>query len=155
MTYLRRSLRYFLYLVIILCIIIGVLVASGLVEADLQKMFVNGYDSLWQIALIIAVFAALYPRFGFGKREALAPGEYGDIIGGVLDVMDHNGYRSEKREGENLTFRKRSPIVRMVKMGEDRITLTRTATGFTVEGLTRDIVRIASGIETKFTSADE
>ena len=78
MKYLIRSLKYYCYLIILLALIILALVLTGFVEADLSKMFVNGYDSLWQIALVMLAFAALYPRaedvgrphhaHGFGRR---------------------------------------------------------------------------------------
>ena len=70
MKYIIRSLKYFCYLICILVLIILALVLTGFVEADLSKMFVNGYDSLWQIALIMLVFAIIYPRFGFSSRTA-------------------------------------------------------------------------------------
>ena len=70
MKYIIRALKYFCYLVVLLAVIILALVLTGFVEADLSKMFVNGYDSLWQIALIMLFFALLYPRFGFSKRTA-------------------------------------------------------------------------------------
>ena len=70
MKYIIRSLKYFCYLIIILTLIILALVLTGFVEADLSKMFVNGYDSLWQIALIMLAFALIYPRFGFSTLFA-------------------------------------------------------------------------------------
>ena len=49
MKYIIRSLKYYCYLILLLTLIILALVLTGFVEADLSKMFVNGYDSLWQI----------------------------------------------------------------------------------------------------------
>ena len=46
MKYIVRSLKYFVYLIVILTLIIVVLVLAGFVEGDLSKIFVNGYDSL-------------------------------------------------------------------------------------------------------------
>ena len=75
MRYLVRSIKYFIYLMIVLSLIIAVLVFAGFVEADIETMFTHGYDSLWQIALMMAVFALIYPRFGFSKRCAHVYGE--------------------------------------------------------------------------------
>lgn len=147
MKYIVRSVKYFVYLILVLCIIIAVLVIAGLVEADIRTMFVNGYDSLWQIALMIAVFAAIYPRFGYGSRMVHIPGSYEEIRGEVVSKMEALGYDVETEEGENLCFRRRSAVSRALKMWEDRMVFSRTATGFEVEGISRDLVRVTSLFE--------
>ena len=40
--------------------------------------------------------------------------------------------------------------MRLFRMLEDRVTFTRTATGFELEGPTKDLVRIVSALEYKF-----
>ena len=74
MRYLIRSVKYFVQLMVILCLIIAILIVAKVVDADISRIFVNGYDSLWQIALLMAVFAAIYPRFGYARRQAIVPG---------------------------------------------------------------------------------
>lgn len=148
MKYLKRSVKYFFYYVILLVIIIAILVAFKVVEADLSKMFVNGYDSLWQIALVFAAMAAAYPHFGFSTRSAHMPGETAALLPTIKQVMDEHGYKmTEQDAGGNLKFRKRAPLTRMLKMGEDTLTLTRTATGYDIEGMTKDMVRVVSALE--------
>ena len=101
-------------------------------------------------ALMFLVVAALYPRFGFCKRGAIVPGAYGDIRPGVVRYMAERGYELEKEEGENLSFRLKSPVQRALKLlWEDRITFTRDRAGFYVEGRTKDVVRIVSGLEAR------
>ena len=56
----------------------------------------------------------------------------------------------EDETGENLKFRLRSPVMRLFRMLEDRVTLTRTATGFELEGPVKDLVRIVSALEYRF-----
>ena len=100
MKYFIRSVKYFFYLLVILAIIITVLVLAGFVEADISKIFINGYDSLWQICLIMAVFAAIYPKFGFSSRTAHLYGAPEDIRPTLIRVMELHGYRLEKEDGE-------------------------------------------------------
>ncbi len=150
MKYLIRALKYFVYFVLLLAIILAALILLGLAEADPATLFRNGYDSYWQIALMFAVLAGVYPLFGFMKKDVLTPGEYAEIRPDVLSVMESKGYELEKEEGENLSFRLRSRAARVSRMWEDRITLSRTFSGFTLEGLRRDIVRIAYTLESKF-----
>lgn len=147
MKYFIRSVKYFFYLLVILAIIITALVLAGLVEADISRIFVNGYDSLWQICLIMAVFAAIYPRFGFSSRTAHIYGSPEDVRPLLMRVMELHGYRLEKEDGQTLTFVKRSVVSRILKMWEDRITVEPEAAGLRLEGITKDLVRLVSGLE--------
>lgn len=154
MQYLRRAVKYFFYFLSILVIIMAILVALGMVEPNVETMFKNGYDSLWQIAILLLLFAIAYPFFGFMSKETIVPGSYEEIRQGVIDFMDGRGYSLEKEEGENMSFRMRSKVNRMSRMLEDRITLTRSVTGFTMEGLRKDVVRLCYGMEDKFRNTE-
>jgi hypothetical protein len=147
MKYIIRSLKYYCYLIILLTLIILALVLTGFVEADLSKMFINGYDSLWQIALIMLAFAALYPRFGFSKRTVHLYGSPEELRPDIVKVMDVLGYRLENETDSSWSFLRRSGMSRALKMWEDRITLTASAAGLEAEGLTRDLVRVVSALE--------
>jgi len=147
MKYIIRSLKYFCYLIILLTLIILALVLTGFVEADLSKMFVNGYDSLWQIALIMLAFALIYPRFGFSKRTAHLYGSPEELRPDVMKVMEGLGYALESERDGTFSFRRRSGLSRALKMWEDRITVSPTGAGLEVDGLTRDLARIVSGLE--------
>ena len=147
MKYIIRSLKYFCYLIVLLTVIILALVLTGFVEADLSKMFVNGYDSLWQIALIMLVFAIIYPRFGFSKRTAHLYGSPEEQRPVIVRVMENLGYRLEGEQDGAYAFRRRSGLSRALKMWEDRITVAPSGAGLEIEGLTRDLTRIVSGLE--------
>ena len=147
MKYIIRSLKYYCYLIIILALIILALVLTGFVEADLSKMFVNGYDSLWQIALIMLAFALIYPRFGFSKRMAHITGSPEELRPDILRVMEVLGYKLESEKEGSFCFRRRSALSRVLKMCEDRITISPSAGGMEVEGLTRDLTRIVSALD--------
>jgi len=148
MRYLVRSIKYFIYLVIILSLMIFILVKMNMVEGNLSTMFRNGYDSLWQIAVIMAVFALVYPRFGYTKRSVRMPGETAMIRLSVLETMEAKGYklRSEDAE-EGMVFIKRLPLDRLIRQFEDAVTFTRTVYGYDIEGRGKDIVRIAGSLE--------
>ena len=61
--------------------------------------------------------------------------------------MESRGYRIETEDGGTITFRLRNKLNAITRMLEDRITFTRTATGYDVEGLTKDVVRVAGNLE--------
>ncbi|MBQ3723850.1 MAG: hypothetical protein II851_09120 [Bacteroidales bacterium] len=151
MKYIVRVLKYFVLVTVVMALLLLVLALLGYVEKDVDSMFRNGWKSIWQIALMFLVVAAIYPRFGFCKRGAIVPGAYEDIRPGLVRYMAGRGYEIEKEEGENLSFRLKSPLQRFLRLlFEDRITFTRDRAGFYVEGRTKDVVRIVSGLEALF-----
>ena len=153
MKYIIRAIKYYCYMVIVLTLVICAVVMAGIVESDLSKMFVNGYDSLWQIALVLLIFAAIYPHFGFTSRTAHVFGSPEELRPVVVPVMERLGYVLEGEKDGGWSFRRRSVVSRVLKMLEDRITLTPDGAGLTVEGLTRDLPRIVSALEV--TRSDE
>ena len=116
MKYLVRAIKYFAYLAIILCVFILLLSVFGLIGNSLDEIFKDGARSLLKIGGILVIFAAIYPRLGFGTRSAFIPGAYGEIRGGVVDVMHDRGYVLEAEEGENLKFRIQSPVTRAFRI---------------------------------------
>lgn len=145
--YIIRAVKYFFYFSFLLVVILAVLVLAHVVDGNIETMFRDGYNSLWQIGLMFAAVSAVYPIFGFVKKEAVIPGEYSEIRGDVVKFMENRGYRLESESGENMTFRSRSVLNRMTRMLEDRITFTRTLGGFELEGLRKDTIRIIYGLE--------
>ena len=150
MKYLIRSLKYFVWFVLILAITLAILTALGLVEANLESMFRDGTKSLWQIAALFFILALIYPISGFRKQKAVIPGEFGEIRDKIVGLMGQRGYVLEKEDGENMSFRLETKFRQAMKMFEDRITMTREPGGFNVEGLRREVVRIISFLEYKF-----
>ena len=146
MKYLVRAIKYYLYLIIILALILAILVVFDFAEGDISTMFVNGKDSIWQIAIIMAVFALIYPRFGYASRDVTVPGETSEIQPEIIKVMDRRGYKVSDLSGDDMIFIKRSPLDRAMKMWEDALTFVRTATGYSVEGHNREVVRAISAI---------
>ncbi|MCR4860392.1 MAG: hypothetical protein K5910_06995 [Bacteroidales bacterium] len=156
MKYIIRSLKYFLYLIILLTLIVLILVLTGFVEADLSKIFVSGYDSLWQIAIIFFVMALIYPRFGFSERTVHLYGSPEEVRPDVVKAMERIGYvlETERPEDGSWSFRRRSGLSRALKMWEDRITVSPSGKGLVAEGLTRDLSRVVSAIEATRPEAD-
>ena len=153
--YIIRAIKYFFYFAILLTIILTILIMAHVVDGNIETLFRNGYKSLWDIAIMFACVAAIYPIFGFMKRTTIIPGEYGAIRDEVVKYMENRGYRLEKEDGENMTFRMRNILNRIFKMCEDRITFTRTLGGFEVEGLRKDTIRIIYGLENAFRHNDK
>ena len=73
----------------------------------------------------------------------------------VLAYMKEQRYILESESPETVTFRFKGFGGRLIKMCEDRITITFTPQGWTVEGLRKDAFRIASGLEYRLTHQQE
>ena len=141
--YIISSVKYFLYLIIIMTLLLAILVLLGLAEADPAEIFVGGYSSYWKIGLAFLALAAIYPRFGYSKNEIISGVELKPLI---LSVMDSRGYKLRSEEGDTMVFIKRSPLDRALRMWEDAISFTKTEAGYDIEGHTKEMVRCRSAI---------
>ena len=155
MRYVIRAVKYFFYFCALLAIMIGILILAHATDANnVESLFRDGYNSLVKIAIMFGILSAFYPMFGFQKKEAIVPGEYKEIRTAVIEFMESRGYKLESEQGEDMTFRSSSAVNRLFRMYEDRITLTRRISGFDVEGLRRDVVRLVHGLENKIRNMD-
>ena len=142
MKYLIRSLKYFLYLLFLLVIFVAVIYFVSAKGQPLESLFRNGYNSLWTMALVLAVLSACYPRFGYGKRRIRATGTADEIITKIEAHMNARGYELESRDAEdNLVFRQATFLGRLGKMF-DKVYFTRALSGYEMEGRLKEIVRL-------------
>lgn len=155
MKYIIRALRYFIYICIVMAIVLLVFIALGVVSSDVNVMFRNGYTSVLEIVGMFLVISFIYPHFGFGKRSAIIPGEFSELHDGIVDFMKERKYDLEKEDDGILTFRIHSKLTRTFRMFEDRITITPEFGGVSIEGLSKDIVRLVSGLEYRFRHPNE
>ena len=154
MKYLRRSIKYFIYLAIMLAIFIAALLALGFIEGPIDNIFKNGADSIWQMALIVAAFAAVYPMLGYGKRNVRIYGEPEQVWPEIVEFMKGRGYILTEGDAQGAKFRLASNLGRVMRMGEDTITFTRNIGGYSLEGRTKEIVRLDTGLTQRFDRND-
>ena len=147
MRYLVRSLKYFVRLAVILVVVLAILMVARIVPSNVEQLFVNGYDSLWQIALLIAVFAAVYPKFGYCSRRVIVPGSDEETKPLLDNVMTSHGYAREQRADGKLCYRKTAAGDKLIRLWEDRITVDRLVSGYELEGRARDVVILAGALE--------
>lgn len=154
MKYCIRSVKYFLSMAVMVILILGVLTYMQNGTFNILAQLSDGARSAIWIGVILALFSAVYPRFGYAERPLDVRGDTAEIEKVIRKYMDERGYDPEKEELNLLTFRARSPLTRFFRIYEDRISFRRTHTGFTIEGLNREIVRLKSGIEYRFENRD-
>lgn len=155
MRYLVRSLKYLAYFMIFFLIIVDVLwIFSSQKQAGLSfsELFEEG--SLPKLAIFFVAVAAVYPALGFQKRKLYLNGDFSKYAGAVREAMESLGYGLESEEGDTVTYRLISGYGRATRMWEDRITFTTSDNPVIVEGIRKDLVRIASAVNFKIKELD-
>ena len=150
MKYTIRAIKYFFYFAFFATAIILALVFIGIVEADINAIFEHGYDDLWKIALFFGAVAAVYPNVAFINRQVTVDGERNTVKEDIKRFLEDRHYDLESEDAEGMTFRIHGLAGKLSKMYEDRITIRWNSDGFTMEGLRKDILRLATGHETSF-----
>jgi len=147
MKYIIRAIKYFIYFSLMCTVIVTALVLIGAVEGDINSIFQDGYESIWKIAIFFALVAAVYPKVGFISRPVNVAKSWNEIREDVTDYMSERRYRLETESDETVTFRFEGAAGRLSKMYEDRLTLSKTADGWSLEGLRKDVFRLSMGLE--------
>ena len=155
MKYLVRAIKYFFYFVILTSAIIAALVLIGAVENDINAIFEGGYTALWKIAVFFAAVAAVYPKVGFINRKVEVNRNWQEIREEAITFFKERRYEVESESADRITFRIKGIQGRLVKMNEDRITLRRSFDGYEMEGLRKDVLRLATGFEHRFYDSNE
>jgi hypothetical protein len=155
MKYLVRAIKYFFYFVILTSAIIAALVLIGAVENDINAIFEGGYTALWKIAVFFAAVAAVYPKVGFINRKVEVNRNWQEIREEAITFFKERRYEVESESADRITFRIKGVQGRLVKMNEDRITLRRSFDGYEMEGLRKDVLRLATGFEHRFYNSNE
>ena len=147
MKYFIRAVKYFFYFAFLTTVIVLVLVATGLASGDINELFEGGYNALWKMAIFFAIVGAVYPKLGFISRKMYVSKDKDQIRAEVVEYMSERMYGFESETPDSITFRYRGALGRLTRMYEDRIVLTRTEDGYTMEGLRKDVMRLATGLE--------
>ena len=150
MTYLRRAVKYLIQLTLIFIVLIGVLMLLGMIPVDVALAFKKGWESIFFILGLFAVMAAVYPFFGYGKRNIRAAGEPGEHWDAIDQAMEGRGYvkAAELQDGARK-YHLKSGIARATRLWEDSVTITPQLGGFQAEGLMRDLSRVVMSIDHK------
>ena len=149
-----RSVKYFVYFSLMCAAIVTALVLIGAVEGGVDSIFEEGYRSIGKIAIFFAVVAAAYPKFGFISRDMQVSGDWADIRQKTVEFLSERQYALESESTDKATFRLKGTAGRLSKMYEDRLTLTKTENGWQMEGLRKDVMRLASGLEHRLAPQD-
>lgn len=147
MTYLRRSCKYFIQLILIFIVLIGVLMLVGMIPKEVGLAFRKGWTSIFYILGLFAVMSGVYPLFGYGKRLIRTTGDPAEIWPKVDEAMEGRGYyKADEKEDGSRVYKLKSTMARMARLWEDRIVIERALEGFVVDGQMRDLARVVMSI---------
>ena len=155
MKYFIRAVKYFFYFSILCSLMVTALVLIGAVEGDINAIFEDGYGSIWKIAVFFAIVAAVYPKFGFIRRRLETEADWDTVRNIAKTYFREKPFKVEAESADSISFRRRDPIGRITKMCEDRITLSRTEEGYVLEGLRKDVILYATGLESNIFAASD
>ncbi len=147
MKYLIRSVKYFFYFAFLTSAVVLALVLIGAVEGNVNEIFEDGWNSIWKIAVFFVPVAAIYPKFAFISRRLEVNADWDTVRNEAVNYFKERGLAVETEDGEKVTFRRTGPGKRIARMGEDRITLSRTDEGFVLDGMRKDIILFATALE--------
>ena len=151
MQYFIRAVKYFFYFATLTTIILLALVLIGAVEGNVETMFRDGYDAIWKMAIFFVLVAAVYPQFGFISRRLYIDGDWDTIKNTTLTYMTERRYILVCESSDTMTFRCKDLTARISKMFEDTVVLKKTEDGYVLEGLRKDVIRLAAGLEHRLT----
>lgn len=146
MKYIVRAIKYFFYFAFFATAIILALVFIGLVEGDINAIFENGTEDLWKITAFFALVAAVYPNLAFITRQMPMDEDRDAAKERIKAHMLERRYVLESETAEGMTFRFHPLAGKLSKMFEDRITIRWNEEGYTMEGLRKDVLRLAAGL---------
>ena len=123
------------------------LLLTGAAQGNIASLFKEGYTSIGKIAVFLAVISAIYPSVGYIRKKAETESSISSGQDRIESIMKNFGYSTESFTDGKLTFRQKNRMSRISRMLEDRITMTDTEGGILIEGLRKDVIRIASAVE--------
>ena len=151
MQYFIRAVKYFFYFAILTSLILLTLVLIGAVEGNIETMFKDGYNAIWKMAIFFVLVAAVYPKFGFLNRRLYIDGDWDTLKNTAITYMAERRYILVSESDNEMTFRCKDITSRISKMYEDFVVLKKVEDGFVLEGLRKDVIRLAAGLEHRAT----
>lgn len=147
MKYLIRSVKYFFYFMI-LCMLFVTIVYYATEHKDgvtLQMLFTEG-DSIYKMLAMFAAFAAVYPAVGFQKKQ-LYISNFKENKREIVALFLNANFQIKEETQTTIVFTAKNPVIRLMRMYEDQITIDFSDNPVIIDGLRKDVLRFSRGIE--------
>lgn len=149
MKYFIRSVKYFVYIAVILLIVVNIIFYTSQRQPGIENftdLFKEG--SWWQMLALFVAFSAVYPALGYYNKKIYTNNNFTDKKQAIINYMTENGrYLLADDSNGRLTFRIRSPFIKFMRLYEDAIVIDYTDNPIVMSGLRKEVVRFSSNIE--------
>lgn len=85
--------------------------------------------------------------FGYAKKKVYLNNGFENDREKILEIFKNSKYSVDSETGESIVFKHNSAFLRIVRMYEDKITVSKIDNPIVIEGLRKDVYRIARTIE--------
>lgn len=147
MKYLIRSVKYLFYFAF-MCGLILVLTFHFSVKPEgltLMDMLLVDNSIYKMLAFFVAV-AAVYPALGFQKKP-LYVSNLKEHKKEVVQLFENANYVIADESSDKISFTLRNPLLRLLRLYEDAVTIDFSDNPVMIEGLRKDVLRFSRGIE--------
>ncbi|PKO96738.1 MAG: hypothetical protein CVU12_03940 [Bacteroidetes bacterium HGW-Bacteroidetes-7] len=143
--YITRAAKYMVYLVVVFILVIGVFALITKQSFNFSSLFREGTEV--QIIIFLLALSFIYPIFGFSKKRVYLNKTFAQDREKITDVFTRNNFVQDNEGPDYVTFRHKSAFMRLMRMFEDKITVNYSDNPIALEGMRKDVYRIARMIE--------
>ncbi len=140
--YFSRALKYFLKLVIVIAVVLGVLAALGMLNTQGTSLLETLIYS-WRggvLAGAIVLFSFLYPKISFDTVDVR--GDVATNRDDVVNAFANYGYSLDKEKNGVMTFRANSRLRRLLWQFDDAVTVRQENRYIRIEGTKKVVPRV-------------
>lgn len=148
--YIIRALKHFVKFAFIAAVVVVALHLAGFTQGGINEIFTNGWNAIWQMALMFLAISAIYPKLIYMEVFIPAIGENESRTAKLAEFFSSHGYIVEKQDSESISFRQKGFGNKFKRLFEDRITVKYTLEGIRIEGPRKDLYPISNAIEDLF-----
>ncbi len=152
MKYLIRSVKTFFSFALYLVVLTALMLTFSDNGLTLQEAYLDPEVGLFRdnnlikmLAFLILV-ASVYPMFSFVKKDTFVSGGYAENAAEIHQVFEKQGYIKVSEDNEKVYYRKSSGLVRLMRYFEDEVSITKLESPLVIDGMRKDVYRLASSI---------
>ena len=138
--YLRRLVKYLIFITIIVFILVSPQIFKS--GDDLTTVIIKLFERQKLFFTILIVYIFLYPVLVFGKKERHLNGTFSKNKDAILRTIEEQNFILRTDENNQLIFRKKSALARIVSMGEDKLVIDYSNNPIMLNGTKKDLARI-------------
>lgn len=142
MKYAIRAVKYFFYIAIIFSIVVLILFYTSQQSDQITVFDLFKKGAWWKILIFLVAISAIYPIFGFAKKELYGEYDFVGKRGEVIRAMEGYNYLLSSETPVSLTFRHKNGIIRALRMFEDEVTIDFSSKPATINGLRKEVFRV-------------